>query len=143
MPLPTARHTVPNVGSTRGQGSGADACPHPQIGRLLWRGQPEHRQIRARPVPDTTTPYYWRHCSANIAGFSRCSFYRHTVPNWHPSSAFGNWLAAWRPIIASSQPCTNSLQRSSNASIAGEHRIQCYVDYAALFKTVCLDFLLT
>lgn len=50
MPLPTARHAVPDVGSARGQGPGADACPHSQISCVLWRSQPEHRQIRACPV---------------------------------------------------------------------------------------------
>jgi hypothetical protein len=47
MPLPTARHAMPDLGAARGQGSGADACAHPQIGGLLWRGQSEHRQVRA------------------------------------------------------------------------------------------------
>ncbi len=50
MPLPTTWNAMPDVGAARGQGPGVDACPDPQIGRLLWRGQPEHRQVRARPV---------------------------------------------------------------------------------------------
>ena len=50
MPLPTAWHAMSDVGATQGQGSGADACAHPQIGGLLWRGQSAHRQIHTRHV---------------------------------------------------------------------------------------------
>lgn len=50
MPLPAAWHAMPDVGAARGQGSGADACAHPQIGSLLWRGQSEYRQVRTRHV---------------------------------------------------------------------------------------------
>jgi hypothetical protein len=50
MPLPTARHTMPDVGAARGQGSGADACAHPQIGSVLWRGQSEYGQIHTHHV---------------------------------------------------------------------------------------------
>lgn len=50
MPLPAARHPVPDVGTARDQGSGADACADPQIRGLLWRRQSEHREVRARHV---------------------------------------------------------------------------------------------
>ena len=39
MPLPTARHTLPDVDSPRDQGSGVDPRAHAQIDRLLWRGE--------------------------------------------------------------------------------------------------------
>ncbi len=45
MPLPTARHAMPDVGTARGQGSRADACARPQIGGLLWCGQFEYKEI--------------------------------------------------------------------------------------------------
>lgn len=45
MPLPAAWHKVPDVGTTRDQGSGVDACADPQVSGLLWRGQSEHRQV--------------------------------------------------------------------------------------------------
>jgi len=50
VPLPTAWHTVPDVGAARAQGSGADACANPQIGSVLWCGQSEYRQIHTRHV---------------------------------------------------------------------------------------------
>ena len=50
MPLPAAWHQVPDVGTARDQGSGTDACSDPQICGLLWRRQPEHREVRARHV---------------------------------------------------------------------------------------------
>lgn len=50
MPLPTARHTLPNVGYTRGQRPGADPCAHAQVDCLLWRGESGDRKIRIQPV---------------------------------------------------------------------------------------------
>ena len=50
MPLPTARHAMPDVGAAGDQGSGVDACPHPQISGLFRGGQSEHRQIHPRHV---------------------------------------------------------------------------------------------
>ena len=57
MPLPAAWHAMPNVGAARDQGSGADACAHPQIGSLLWRGQSEYRQVRTRHVREIRCRY--------------------------------------------------------------------------------------
>jgi hypothetical protein len=50
MPLPAAWLTLPQVGTGRDQGSGIAARTDPQIGCLLWRGEPAHRQIRAGDV---------------------------------------------------------------------------------------------
>lgn len=50
MPLPTARHPMPDVGAAGDQGSGADARTHPQISRLLRRRQSEYRQIHTGHV---------------------------------------------------------------------------------------------
>lgn len=50
MPLPAAWHAMPDVGTARGQGSGADACAHPKIGGLLWCGQSQYRKIHTRHV---------------------------------------------------------------------------------------------
>lgn len=46
MPLPTTRHTLPNVDCARGQRPGADPCAHAQVGCLLRRGEPGDREIR-------------------------------------------------------------------------------------------------
>jgi len=50
MPLPTARHTLPNVDSAGGQGPGVDPCPHTQVDCLLWRGELGDREIRIQSV---------------------------------------------------------------------------------------------
>ncbi|MDO8348127.1 MAG: hypothetical protein Q7S85_09560, partial [Rugosibacter sp.] len=47
--------------------------------------------------------------------------------------------AAWLRTTASSQPWPKCSQQSNNASTAGDNPIRCCVDYAALFKTLCLD----
>lgn len=39
MPLPTARHTLPNVDSTGGQRPGIDPRTHAQVDCLLWGGE--------------------------------------------------------------------------------------------------------
>ena len=39
MPFPATRHTLPYVDTAGGQRSGGDPCLHPQIHRLLRRGQ--------------------------------------------------------------------------------------------------------
>ncbi|MDO8348432.1 MAG: PEP-CTERM sorting domain-containing protein, partial [Rugosibacter sp.] len=46
---------------------------------------------------------------------------------------------AWLRTTASSQPWPKCSQQSNNASTAGDNPIRCCVDYAALFKTLCLD----
>jgi hypothetical protein len=58
MPLPAAWHPVPDVGAARGQGSGADACAHPQIGGVLWCSQSEYRQIHTRHVREVRRPHF-------------------------------------------------------------------------------------
>ncbi len=50
MPLPAARHTLPNVDCARGQRPGVDPCTHPQVDCLLWRSEPGDREIRIQPV---------------------------------------------------------------------------------------------
>ena len=50
VPLPTARHTLPNVGSPRGQRPGVDPRAHAQIDSLLWRGELGDREIRIQLV---------------------------------------------------------------------------------------------
>lgn len=50
MPLPTARHTLPNVDSAGGQRPGADPCTHTQVDCLLWRGELGDREIRIQLV---------------------------------------------------------------------------------------------
>ena len=50
MPLPTARHTLPNVDSAGGQRPGADPCTHAQVDCLLWRGELGDWKIRIQPV---------------------------------------------------------------------------------------------
>ena len=57
MPLPTTRHPMPDVGATGDQGPGTDARPHPQICRLLWRGQSEYRQIHTHHVREVRRGY--------------------------------------------------------------------------------------
>ena len=46
MPLPTTWHALSDVGAARDQGSCAEPCSHPQVGRLLRCRQLEHRQVR-------------------------------------------------------------------------------------------------
>lgn len=50
MPLPTTGHSVSHVGATRDQGSGADPCAHPQVGRLLRGYQFAHRHVHPLAV---------------------------------------------------------------------------------------------
>jgi hypothetical protein len=50
MPLPTTRHTLPNVDSSRSQRPGADPCAHAQVDCLLWRGELGDREIRIQLV---------------------------------------------------------------------------------------------
>lgn len=48
MPFPTARFPPSDVGAARNQGSGLATCAHPQVSRLLWCREFNHRQVRQR-----------------------------------------------------------------------------------------------
>lgn len=50
MPFPTARFPSSDVGAARNQESGLATCAHPQVSRLLWRREFNHRQVRQRNV---------------------------------------------------------------------------------------------
>ena len=77
-------------------------------------------------------------CFENIAPCSPCCFCRRTVRSWPPSSESGSWPAAGRRTTVSSPPWTKGSPLSQRALTAGEHPTRCCVDYAALFKTLCL-----
>lgn len=59
MPFPAARHAVSDVGTSRDQRPGTFPRLDPQVGRLLWRGQPRIRQIRSRPVRQVRRCHLW------------------------------------------------------------------------------------
>ena len=50
MPLPTTRHTLPNVDCAGDQRPGADPCSHTPVDCLLWRREFGDREIRVRLV---------------------------------------------------------------------------------------------
>ena len=50
MPLPTARHTLPYVDSSRGQRPGVEPRAHAQVDSLLWRGELGDGEIRIQFV---------------------------------------------------------------------------------------------
>jgi hypothetical protein len=50
MPLPTTRHTLPNVDCAGDQRPGADPCPDTKVDCLLWRREFADREIRIRLV---------------------------------------------------------------------------------------------
>ena len=52
VPLPAARYTVPHVGAPRDQGPGGHARVHPQIHRLLRRGEPADGQVHPCPLAE-------------------------------------------------------------------------------------------
>src|SRR5215831_17639235 len=50
MSLSATRLALSQVGAPRGKRPDFAACSHPQIRRLLWRGQSAHRSVRAQDL---------------------------------------------------------------------------------------------
>lgn len=115
MPLPAARHTMPDVGAAGDQGSGADACPHPQIGGLFWGGQSEHRQIHPRHVRKVRRGHV-REFSEETPATSLarqahgCRSGQRTVPPRHSSPAIAAQVPrrAHPAVSAAVQPATGA-----------------------------------
>src|SRR5215831_18084711 len=50
MSLSATRLALSQVGAPRGKRPDFAACSHPQVRRLLWRGQSAHRSVRAQDL---------------------------------------------------------------------------------------------
>ncbi|MDF0673374.1 MAG: hypothetical protein P0120_03375 [Nitrospira sp.] len=70
---------------------------------------------------------------------SRSSSCHHTARNWRPSSESGSWPAGWPRTTVSSNRWASWSGRSKPASIAGTNPMLYCKDYAALFKTLCIE----
>ena len=172
MPLPAAWHPMPDVGAARDQGPGAAARAHPQIGRVLRRGQSAYRQVRPLPVREVRCGHVRELSEELLRHRSRGKRMVIVLDNarYHHAMLLKPLLRKYRTVLSllflppyspqlapiervwklARRMATHNrffatlgelLTAVDNASTVGAHRMQCYGDYAALFKTLCLETL--
>ena len=96
MPLPATRLALPDVGPTGDQGPDLAACTDTQIDRLLRRGQPADRAVRAHDVQSVQRGY--------VPALSRATAATSSAPAPHDRGARQRPLSSRR--TAGSVPAT-------------------------------------
>src|ERR1700680_4782487 len=128
MPLPAAWLALLHVGTGRDQGSGMAARTDPQIGCLLRRGEPAQRQIRAGDVRCVQR--------RNFRSLPQEATAAPCARPTHGGRTGQRQIPRTTDISPPSPKCSTP---SAPASTDGACPIQCCGDYAALFKTLCLE----